>query len=131
MARGQRGGNREPRKPAPVSNPGSGKRTDGGPAQPIRVPTGGDYGEATALREQQQAAPLAAGSSTPSAIGGGAGMPDAFRATERPHQALGPRIPNRDAAAVPDPNMLMRILYARYPHPSLRRMLEAAQKRQR
>lgn len=63
MANGH-GGQRTPSSPAPVSGPGAlSKRTDGGPSdqkQPVRVPTGGAYGDATALRQQQQGAPLAA-----------------------------------------------------------------------
>jgi hypothetical protein len=58
------GGSRTPSSPAPVSGPGSlSKRTDGGPAsahQPIRVPTGGAYGDASALQATQQGAPMAA-----------------------------------------------------------------------
>lgn len=58
------GGARQPANPAPVSGPGQlSRRTDGGPAdakQPIRVPTGGNYGDATQLMKMQQAAPLAA-----------------------------------------------------------------------
>lgn len=63
MANGQ-GGPRTPSSPAPVSGPGAlSKRTDGpqgGGSQPIRVPTGGAYGDATQLRQDQQGAPLAA-----------------------------------------------------------------------
>lgn len=60
MANGH-GGSRTPSSPAPVSGPGAlSRRTDGGPSQPIRVPTGGQYGDATQLRQDQQAAPLAA-----------------------------------------------------------------------
>lgn len=57
------GGYRQPSSPAPVSGPGSlSKRTDGGPSdkQPIRVPTGGAYGDATQLAQAQQGAPMAA-----------------------------------------------------------------------
>lgn len=58
------GGPRTPANPAPVSGPGAlSRRTDGGPGnakQPIRVPTGGAYGDATSLQQTQQAAPLAA-----------------------------------------------------------------------
>jgi hypothetical protein len=55
-----RGGYRQPGNPAPVSGPGAlSKRTDGGPAQPVRVPSGGKYGERQALEQMQQAAPLA------------------------------------------------------------------------
>lgn len=59
----QHGGARQPSNPAPVSGPGQlSRRTDGGPAdqkQPIRVPTGGSYGDATAMQNLQQQAPLA------------------------------------------------------------------------
>lgn len=59
MANGH-GGARTPSSPAPVSGPGAlSKRTDGGPGQPVRVPTGGQYGDATQLRQAQQGAPLA------------------------------------------------------------------------
>lgn len=59
-----RGGYRQPGSPAPVSGPGAlSKRTDGPPGggqQPIRVPTGGAYGEGKELAQLQQAAPVAA-----------------------------------------------------------------------
>lgn len=58
------GGYRQPSSPAPVSGPGSlSRRTDGGPGgggQPMRVPTGGRYGEASALADLQRSAPLGA-----------------------------------------------------------------------
>lgn len=58
------GGYRQPSNPAPVSGPGAlSRRTDGGGPgnqQPVRVPTGGSYGDATQLMKLQQAAPLAA-----------------------------------------------------------------------
>lgn len=62
MANGH-GGQRTPDSPAPVSGPGSlSRRTDGGPGakQPMRVPTGGAYGDATAMTQTQQGAPMAA-----------------------------------------------------------------------
>lgn len=63
-----RGGYRQPSSPAPVSGPGSlSKRTDG--AQPVRVPTGGQYGDAQQLQQLQQGAPLA------ESAGGNAPMP--------------------------------------------------------
>lgn len=68
-----RGGYQAPNNPAPVSGPGQlSKRTDGSPGQPIRVPTGGSYGEATNLENLQQAAPLASsgGGAVPSLLGG-------------------------------------------------------------
>lgn len=56
-----RGGYRQPSNPAPASGPGSlSRRTDGGPGQPVRTPTGMPYGEARQLARLQQAAPLAA-----------------------------------------------------------------------
>ncbi len=56
-----RGGYRQPGNPAPVSGPGAlSRRTDGGPGQPVRAPSGGKYGERQALEQMQQAAPLAA-----------------------------------------------------------------------
>lgn len=59
-----RGGYRQPNNPAPVSGPGQlSQRTDGGPGdakQPVRVPTGGSYGDATQMMQMQQQAPLAA-----------------------------------------------------------------------
>lgn len=57
------GGYRQPSNPAPVAGPGAlSRRTDGGPGakQPVRVPTGGNYGDATQMMKLQQAAPLAA-----------------------------------------------------------------------
>ncbi|OEJ24284.1 hypothetical protein AS594_07075 [Streptomyces agglomeratus] len=47
------------------------KRTDGGPGQPVRAPSGGAYGERQNLEQLQQSAPLSA---TP---GGDVGSPEA------------------------------------------------------
>lgn len=66
------GGYRQPSSPAPVSGPGAlSKRTDGGPSQPIRVPSGGAYGERQNLEQLQQAVPVAA------SPGGGGAAPAA------------------------------------------------------
>lgn len=66
-----RGGYRQPANPAPVSGPGAlSKRTDGGPSQPIRTPSGGAYGERKELDQLQQAAPLSA------SPGGDVGAPE-------------------------------------------------------
>lgn len=66
-----RGGYRRPNNPAPVSGPGAlSKRTDGGPGQPVRTPSGGAYGERQALDQLQQAAPLSA------SPGGDVGAPE-------------------------------------------------------
>ncbi|MEU3522336.1 hypothetical protein AB0E62_00410 [Streptomyces sp. NPDC038707] len=65
------GGYRQPSSPAPVSGPGAlSKRTDGGPAQPVRVPSGGQYGDRQQLEQLQQAAPVAA------SPGGDVGTPE-------------------------------------------------------
>lgn len=61
-----RGGYQRPSNPAPVSNPGSGRRTDGGPTQAGRYIAGGQYGEGRQLMGLQQAAPMAAASPLPS-----------------------------------------------------------------
>lgn len=66
-----RGGYRQPGSPAPVSGPGAlSKRTDGGPSQPVRVPSGGKYGERQELEQMQQAAPVSA------SPGGDVGAPE-------------------------------------------------------
>ncbi|MGK5530851.1 hypothetical protein [Streptomyces sp. URMC 129] len=59
---GGRGGYRQPERGAPVSGPGPlSQRTDGPQGgQPVRVPTGGGYGEGQELRQLQQGAPLGA-----------------------------------------------------------------------
>lgn len=73
------GGYRQPSSPAPVSGPGAlSKRTDGpqGGGQPVRVPSGGAYGERQNLEQLQQAVPL---SETP---GGDVGAPTPADVTE-------------------------------------------------
>lgn len=70
------GGYRQPGSPAPVSGPGAlSKRTDGGPGQPVRTPSGGAYGERQELDQLQQAAPLSA------SPGGDVGAPEAVDPT--------------------------------------------------
>lgn len=55
-----RGGYRKPTNPAPVSGPGQlSERTDGGPGQPVRAMTGGEYGEATEMEQIQSGASMA------------------------------------------------------------------------
>jgi hypothetical protein len=70
-----RGGYRQPGSPAPVSGPGAmSKRTDGpqgGGSQPVRTPSGGQYGDRQDLQQLQQAAPVAA------SPGGDVGAPEA------------------------------------------------------
>lgn len=55
------GGYRKPEKPAPVSGPGRfSRRTDGGPTQPVRAMTGGDYGDNADMANLQASAPMEA-----------------------------------------------------------------------
>lgn len=131
-----RGGKRVPERPAAVSNPQSGRRTDGGPGsttQPIRVPTGGNYGEAGALEAQQQAAPLPAGgpggtppAGPPSAGALNAGI-DVFGPTKRPFQD-----PRTGSSAMPttslsrNPQAALRVMYAKFPHPAIQRLLDTS-----
>lgn len=97
MANGH-GGYRAPSSPAPVSGPGSlSQRTDG--KQPIRVPTGGQYGDAQALQQAQQGAPMAES-------GGGADIPGLLAGLSLPEGVSGdapsqqPDTPVTDGAAL-------------------------------
>ncbi len=132
VTRQGRGGPRQPRNPAPVSNPGSGRRTDGGAgskSQPIRVPTGGAYGEAGALEAQQQAAPLAAGGPVaPSAnrdMISGANQPQptgVFGPTERPLESNSAN--NMDPTLIENsPDAVLRAMYRVYPTPHIARLI--------
>ena len=127
-----RGGNQPPRRPAAVSNPQSGQRTDGGPGsskQPIRVPTGGAYGETGAATAQQGAAPMAAGGpqapgqpgaagpDAASAMGGGMFGPTTRPAEPNGQNALGEQNPMDDTDAV------LRIMYSMMPHPNIARLI--------
>ena len=124
-----RGGRRTPSKPAPVSGPSAlARRTDGGAGQPIRAAAGGTPGvENPNLPALQEAAPLAAGglpprnpSHPPSAANP---FLDVFRPSDRPQEdpAAGvqgePQILNRD------PDALLRILYSKFPHPDIARLI--------
>lgn len=132
--RDRRGGYQRPDNPAPVSGPGRlSERTDGGPGQPIRVPSGGRYGERQALVNQQQAAPLAR--SQGPAVGGAGPAPGAGSLSQRvgagpgigapPQNPLARRspgaAPDAPVAFPPDPDAMLRALYAVYPHPDIAR----------
>lgn len=95
------GGYRQPSNPAPVSGPGAlSKRTDGGGPgnqQPVRVPTGGSYGDATQLQKLQQSAPLAASAGGDVAVPAGPALPpgvDFGAGTQQPD------VPVTDGAAL-------------------------------
>ena len=129
-----RGGPRQPRNPAAVSPPGSGARTDGGAgskSQPLRVPSGGAYGQRQAAMAQQQGAPMAAGGPQGGASGGpapqGAGGPlpplDVFGPTGRPNESPTQGLANQGAFNQDDPDMMLKAIYQMFPHPSLARLL--------
>lgn len=140
MPRGQgRGGYRKPDKPAPVSGPGAlSQRTDGGPGdpQPIRLASGGKYGDRKASQAQQSAAPMAGGSPLPQpAAGGGAPSPvsppapiDAFAPTARPDEPITagmPFGPGRGSLGMlpTDPDEALRIAYSMFRHPDIAELL--------
>ncbi len=127
MARGQ------PKRPAPVSGPGAGsRRTDGGAgsaSQPLRTPTGGDYGEAGKLEDQQRAAPLAvaggapvssqASPAPPAPPGGGV-----FGPSERPGEDPNTGLMSRGQLAAENVDDYLRILYSQFPHPAIARLIQ-------
>ena len=86
-----KGGYQPPASPAPVSGPGSlSRRTDG---QVQAVPTGLDYGAASALQSQESVAPLAATPNvptpTPTQMAGAAPEPPPFdRPRELPSEPI-------------------------------------------
>lgn len=125
MARGQ------PKTPAPVSGPGKmSQRTDGGPgstSQPIRVPTGGAYGERKAAESQQQAAPLAVAGAP---AGGGGVSPisppspnGVFGPTQRPGESPLNGSGTRGQAVANDVDGFLRVLYSTFPHPGIAALL--------
>lgn len=121
MAR-NRGGNRPPANPAPVSGPGAlSRRTD----QPVRAATGQPYGARAETVAQQQAAPLAVAGS-PAAGPQQPPLPpnDAFMPTAFPAEPATAGIPfgpgdNGDPAIPDDPDLLLRMLASIYPDPDI------------
>jgi len=133
-----RGGYRQPAKPAAVSNPGSGARTDGGAGskrQPVRVPSGQTYGDRAPSEAQQRAIPLpdtsgplagagggGAGGAAPPGPVGGAGLEDGvFGPTDRPMEA--PTAGAMPGSQPMDPQILIRQLYQKHQVPWLMRLL--------
>lgn len=103
MANGH-GGQRTPNSPAPASGPGSlSRRTDGGPGakQPMRVPTGGAYGDAAQLQQTEAAAPMGASpggdQSPPAGLLAGLAIPAGPGFGESSQQ---PGVPVTDGAAL-------------------------------
>lgn len=125
------GGVRQPAQPAATSGPGAlSQRTDGGPGsskQPIRVPTGGAYGEAQALRQQQEGAPLSAGG-VPTATPGTPPAPSepdlgVFGPTELPNQPITTGVSTPAGGPPPDPDLVLRQLVKAFPSPWMMRLL--------
>lgn len=93
-----KGGYQAPNNPAPVSGPGAlSRRTDGGPGQPIRVPTGGSYGDAQQLQQLQQAQPLAQSPGGAAGLLQGLNIPEVIGLGEPTQQ---PDVPVTDGAAM-------------------------------
>lgn len=111
---GGRGGKRTPAHPAPVSGPGAlSARTDGGPGQPVRVVSGGGYGDRKAMVEQQQAAPMQQGGPSVPAAQPGQGQPqqgfsgpvvDPFGPSRRPGEPATAGAASGPGAAPPNPH---------------------------
>ena len=133
MTTGQHGGYRKPARPAAVSLPQSGARTDGGAGdkQPIRTPTGGAYGEAKALTEQQQGAPMAAGGPGSQGSGsqgqGGGGLPGpgggGFGPTQRPNESITAGTTAGFGENDIQANAVLQKIYESYPSPYIRGLL--------
>ena len=127
-----RGGLQQPKNPAAVSNPGSGRRTDGGAgskSQPLRVATGGAYGETKAATEQQQAAPMATGGPTGGPSGGaapqGGGAPGGvFGPTERPGEPATFGAMTGPGVASNNVDHLVRMMYAKFPNPAIAQLMK-------
>lgn len=114
---------------AAVSNPGRGsQRTDlspaaasGGEGQPQRLPSGQPYGQRSAMQAQQAAAPM---QSAPGALPEGLANGVFSAGTRRPNEG-----PDRNRMAMKptrvqnDPDLLLRAIYAKFPHPDIERML--------
>lgn len=128
----RRGGYQPPERPAPVSNPGSGARTDGGAGskrQPLRVPAGGAYGERQAAEAQQAAAPLPDNTQTGALVAPSAapaaptGPADVFAPTARPNEPIvtGAELASPIALS---PQATLRVMYAKFPHPAIARLID-------
>ena len=133
MADRGRGGPRQPARPAAVSGPGAlSARTDGGAgsaSQPLRVASGGAYGERKAAVEQQQAAPLAAAGGAggaPAPVQGQVAPPGQdggiFGPTEQPNQPMGGMGAASEMAQAPQ--SVLRYVYSQFPHPAIARLLD-------
>ena len=132
--RSNRGGYRQPSKPAAVATPQGGQRTDGGPGskkQPIRRIPGQEYGKGQQLVKQQQAAPLpnTQGLSVPSQAGMPAQRPNVFGPTDRPSEPVTEGVPVGDGSfpieGNSDTNIFLAALYSVNPHPAIAELLNS------
>lgn len=140
MPRGRgKGGYQPPAQPAAVSGPGAASaRTDSPATQPIRVASGGNFGDRQALVAQQQAAPLAAAGSTPTPPAGPAAAPyspvDVYAPTNNPDQPLTAGAEMGPGVGAPNPNDpiidLVAALYQANGTDDLRDVLEELQANQ-
>ena len=127
-----RGGLQQPKNPAAVSNPGSGRRTDGGAgskSQPVRVPSGGAYGQRQAAEAQQSAAPMAAGGPEGgppqgAAPQGGGAAGGVFGPSERPGEPATYGAMTGPQAAANNVDHLIRTMYASFPHPAIAQLMK-------
>jgi hypothetical protein len=138
-----KGGYQRPAAPAPVSGPGRlARRTDGGPAQPVRELPNANYGEAAEFRGLQQASPLPRTAAVPSASSGGAaavggGGPSVIpfdAESQNPDQPVTAGAPlgagpGLAELGLPDPNDDLRArlwaAYQMFPTEDLRELLES------
>lgn len=123
-----RGGYREPSKPAATSGPGAlSQRTDGGAGsktQPLRRLPDADHGENKAFYESQQAAPLPVAQS-----------PNVFAATERPMEPITEGVPigqgggPTNMPSVDNTDMMLQAAYQISPSPGLLRLMDFRKRR--
>lgn len=104
--------------------------------QPVRVPTGGDFGARKQLESMQQAFPLPAttGGGTPSSPSAGGGgpvptevqRPDIFGPSQRPDEPVSAGAMGQVGLLPDDPAEFLRAVYLAHPTPGVRRLLERA-----
>ena len=123
-----RGGYRQPEKPAVSSGPGAlSGRTDGGPGsknQPLRRLPDADHGANKAFYEQQQAAPLPVAES-----------PNVFAPTERPMEPITEGVPIGQGGGptsmptVDNTDMMLQAAYQISASPGLLRLMDYRKRR--
>ena len=124
-----RGGRRTPANPAAVSGPGAlSKRTDGRPNAPAISSAGGrGYGERKALETQESGAP--SGVAPPGSRPAGAPAPpsvqQAFGPTQFPQESATTGVGTPQLSPLSqNPQAALRVMYSRFPHPAIRRLID-------